>query len=386
MAKKSANGAGSIRKRSDGTWEARYTVGRDPKTGKQVRKSVYGKTQAEVRRKLTQTVADIDNHTYMEPVKLSLGEWMEIWLGEYCGGVKLRTLKSYESTAKYRIIPFLGAIPLAKLTPVALQKYYNDTLAGELAGREPVSPKTVHNIHGIIHKALSQAVAIGYLKANPADACTLPKKQRKEMHVLDEAQTKAFLAAVEGDPFHPLLLTALFTGMREGELLGLTWEGVDFKAGTIRVFQQLQLVSGEYLVLPPKNSKPRTITPAPYVMDMLRKEKASQAQKQLLAGPAWCPDGYVFADDLGGHLRRHTLYNHFKRIAVGMGCPEVRFHDLRHTYAVSALRAGIDVKTVSTNLGHATVAFTLDVYGHVTREMQKSSADKMQAYISALQA
>ena len=385
MAKRAAQGAGSIRKR--GTyWEARYTIGRDPETGKQVRKSVYGKTQAEVRRKLTQALADIDSGTYTDPVRMSFGAWLDIWLSEYCGGIKPRTLDLYQKSAKYRIYPFLGAYPLQNLSPVILQKYYNASLSGELDGIEAISAKTVHNIHGIIHKALNQAVSVGYLKSNPADMCILPKKEKKEMCVLNEAQTKEFLKAIEGDRFERLYLVALFTGMRQGELLGLTWDAVDFETGTIRVYQQVQSIKGKRTLVPPKNGKPRTIVPAAYVMELLKREKTAQAEKRLLAGPMWVAENCVFSDDLGNFLSARTIYGRFKKIAADIGCPNVRFHDLRHTYAVSALRAGIDVKTVSTNLGHATVAFTLDVYGHVTQEMQKDSAQKMQDYITSLKA
>ena len=386
MAKRTAQGAGSIRQRADGLWEARYTVGRDPATGKQVQKSVYGKTQQEVRKKLTAAASDLDKGIYSEPQKITLGEWLCIWLEQYCGAVKPRTLTLYHSTVEYRVAPFLGALPLSRLTPVILQKFYNDSLAGELKEVPPVSAKTVRNIHGILHKALQQAVSVGYLKANPAAACVLPKVEKKEMQVLNEAQTKAFLQAIESEPFRRLFLVALFTGMREGELLGLTWDSVDFTAGTIRVYQQLQRHQGAFVLMSPKNGKPRTISPAPYVMDLLWQERTAQTEARLLAGPLWEKSGYVFTDKLGRHLNQQTVFKHFKAAVRRIDCPQVRFHDLRHSYAVAALRAGIDVKTVSANLGHATVAFTLDIYGHVTDEMRRASADKMQAYIATLKA
>lgn len=387
MAKKSAQGSGSIRQRKDGLWEARYTIGRDPATGKQIRKSVYGKTQQEVRKKMTAANADIDKGIYTEPSKITFSQWLEIWLSEYCGAVKPRTLTLYQNTVKIRVKPFLGQIQLCRLTPVIFQKYYNDSIKGNLKGLDAISAKTVKNVHGIIHKALQKAVELGYLKSNPVSACVLPKAQRKELHPLNEAQTKAFMKALEREPFRRLFLVALFTGIREGELLGLTWEAVNFEDGTIRIFQQLQRHNGKYSFFPPKNNKSRIIAPAPYVMDLLREERKAQTEKRLLAGKLWDNKmNLIFTFEDGRNLTHQWIYKKFKDITADIGIFDVRFHDLRHSYAVAALRMGDDVKTVSENLGHASVAFTLDVYGHVTDEMKKSSAERMQAYITALNA
>ena len=384
---KSAKGAGSIRQRPNGLWEARFSAGRDPATGKIIRKSVYGRTQKEVRKKLTEATAAVDSGTYTAPEKITFGQWLSIWLDEYCGGVKPRTRELYQNTVEYRIRPFLGGVRLVSLSPVMLQGYYNQSTAGQLEGVPAISGKTLHNVHGIIHKALQQAVSVGYLKTNPADACILPKYQRRELRPLDEQEPRAFFAAREGDPLRRLFLVALFTGMREGETMGLCWDGVDFAAGTISIRQQLQRHERKYIIVPPKNGKPRLILPAPFVMQLLREEKTAQAEAQLKAGALWENEqGFVFTNQIGQHMKRQTVYKHFKNVVEAIGLPSVRFHDLRHSYAVAAIRAGDDLKTVSENLGHASVSFTLDVYGHVTGDMRKSSADKMQNYIAALQA
>lgn len=384
---KSAKGAGSIRQRPNGLWEARFSAGRDPATGKIIRKSVYGRTQKEVRKKLTEATAAVDSGTYTAPEKITFGQWLSIWLEEYCGAVKPRTRELYQNTVEYRIRPFLGGVRLVSLSPVMLQGYYNQSTAGQLEGVPAISGKTLRNVHGIIHKALQQAVSIGYIKTNPADACILPKYQRRELRPLDEQETRAFIAALEGEPLRRLFLVALFTGMREGEIMGLCWDSVDFSAGTITIRQQLQRHQHAYILTTPKNGKTRKIQPAPFVMQILREEKADQAKARLQAGAVW-EDGpaYVFTNAIGQHMKRQTIYQHFKKLVTSLGLPEVRFHDLRHSYAVAAIRAGDDLKTVSENLGHASVSFTLDVYGHVTGDMRKSSADRMQQYISALQA
>lgn len=384
-ATRNPQGAGTIRKRSDGRWEARYTLGRDPGTGKQVQRSVYGKSQGEVRKKLAALTVSLDQGTYTEPAKITVAQWLDIWVEDFCTSVKPRTKALYQSSVESRIKPALGAVRLSELNTAMIQRFYNDVLEGK-KGERKLSPKTVRNLHGILHKALSQAVEIGYIPNNPAAACKLPRVTKPEIRPLDEEETRAFLSQAQGDDYERLFLVALFTGMREGELLGLPWDGVDFEAGTISITQQLQLHQGAYRMAPPKNSKPRLIAPAPFVMEVLREQQQIQKAWKLKAGPLWEDGGLVFTNERGQHLASRTLSRHFKNIVEQIGLPDTRFHDLRHTYAVAALRAGDDPKTVSENLGHASVAFTLDVYGHVTEQMRLDSAGRMQAYIDRLQA
>ena len=192
------------------------------------------------------------------------------------------------------------------------------------------------------------------------------------------------MKAIQGHRYEMLYTVTLFTGMREGEALGLMWECVDFKKGTILINKQMQREkkkNGQYLLVPTKNGKSRTITPAPWVLKLLRTQRAKQAEQQLRAGPIWEDSGLVFTNELGHHLAIHTVYKDFKQIAASIGCPDARFHDLRHSYAVAAIRSGDDIKTVQDNLGHATAAFTLDVYGHVTDQMKRESAARMESYI-----
>lgn len=380
---RAAQGAGTIRQRKNGRWEARYTVGRDPGTGKQIQRSVYGDTQQEVRKKLAQLTASLDAGTYKEPCKMTVGQWLDIWAADYLGGVKPFTVRSYSDQIRNHIKPALGSVKLEALNAHTIQEFYN-SLGAEREGKPGLSPKTVKNIHGVLHKALQQAVKIGYLRFNPADACELPRAVRKELKPLDEEQSKAFLTAIQGHRFEMLYTVTLFTGMREGEALGLLWDCVDFKKGTILINKQLQREkkkNGQYLLVPTKNGKSRTITPAPWVMKLLRTQRARQSEQQLRAGPMWEDSGLVFTNELGHHLAIHTVYKDFKQIAVSIGRPDARFHDLRHSYAVAAIRSGDDIKTVQGNLGHATAAFTLDVYGHVTDQMKQESAARMESYI-----
>ena len=387
---RAAQGAGTIRQRKDGRWEARYTVGRDPGTGKQVQRSVYGATQQEVRKKLAQLTAALDAGTYKEPCKMTVGQWLDIWSADYLGGVKPFTVRSYSDQIRNHIKPALGSVKLEALNAHTIQAFYN-SLGAEREGKPGLSPKTVKNVHGVLHKALQQAVALGYLRFNPSDACTLPRVVRKPIKPLDEEQSKAFLKAIQGHRFENLFTVTLFTGMREGEVLGLTWDCIDFHTGIVSVEKQMQLHQDKgskgYELVSPKNGRSRTIAAAQTVLARLQQQRRWQMQQKLLLGSDWQnPEGLVFTNEFGTHLTKPTVYREYKRIVAAMGCPNARFHDLRHSYAVAAIRAGDDIKTVQGNLGHATAAFTLDVYGHVTDQMKRESADRMERFIRTVSA
>lgn len=380
------SGGGTLRKRPDGRWEARCTLGVDPKTGKQRQKSVYGRTQREARQKLSQIVAELDAGTYHEPCKMTLGEWLDIWLEDYQSGVKESTAYLYRRQAELYLRPALGKFRLEQLDAHTIQHLYNQLAKGG-PDKDPLSPKTIKNIHGVLHKALQQAVLLNYIRFNPTSACTLPRAVKKEIHPMNDQQTAQFLERIQGNPYELLLKVDLFTGLREGELLGLPWDCVDFERGTILVRQQLrreQRKGGQYYITQPKNNKSRRLMPAPSVMNLLRMQKARQAQQRLLAGPAWQDSGLVFTNEFGRYVSYRAVYDSFKRIVRQMGLPDLRIHDLRHTYAVNAIRAGDDIKTVQSNLGHATAAFTLDVYGHFTDDMRRDSSQRMEKFISGL--
>ena len=279
MAKRAAHGAGSIRKKTvlrNGKeyayWEARLTVGVDPGTGKQIRRSFSGKTQREVREKMQAAAVTVNDSTYQEPSKLTVSDWLDIWLTEYTGDVKPLTRSTYKNKVESAIEPALGAVKLQMLKTPQIQKMLNDLQRGT-SGRKSLSAKTVKDIYGILHRALGQAVEVGYLRINPSDACKLPRVERAEIKPLDEAQTAAFLNAIRGQSFERLFIVDLLTGLRQGELLGLRWKDVDFDAGTVTVAQQLlksKEKGGEYFFGSLKNDKTRLLTPAPSVMKALR--------------------------------------------------------------------------------------------------------------------
>ena len=293
---------------------------------------------------------------------------------------------NYEKNIRLYLKPNLGATKLENLKPHLVQKVYNDL--GKAHGDKPgLSAKSIRCVHGVLHKALEQAVKLGYLRNNPTDVCELPRVVRKEMATLDIADIARFMEAIKGHPYETVYLVTLYTGMREGEVMGLTWDCVDFQRGAITIKKQLQLIplsKGEYRVVPTKNSKVRVITVADDVMALLREQRQKQAEWREQAGKLWHDGGYVFTDELGEHLKTLTVYKNFKRIVTAIDRPEVRFHDLRHSYALLAIRSGDDIKTIQSNLGHATAAFTLDVYGHTSESMKQASANRMQKVINSI--
>lgn len=385
-ANRNAKGMGTIRQRQDGRWEARYTLGRDPGTGKQIQKSIYGKSRKEAQQKLIRTMIAIEDGLYTPPSKLTLGEWLDIWLAEYTGGLKPLTRSTYEGQIKNRIKPCLGAVHLSELKTAQIQQFYN-TLYNGSTKMGKLAPKTIKNIHGVLHKALKQAVELGYIKINPSDICQLPRVPKAEIKPLNEEQISDFLQAIKGHPLERLFLVTLFTGMRQGEVLGLTWDCVDFNRGCILIKKQLikeRKAGGKYLFASLKNDKTRRITPAPSIMEVLLKQKEGQNIWQAQAGCEWEDSGLVFTNEYGRYLTHITVYRNFKAIMAQIGSPQTRFHDLRHSYAVAALRSGDDVKTVQETLGHYTAAFTLDVYGHVSEQMRWESAQRMENFIQNL--
>lgn len=382
MATKKANGSGTIRKRADGRWEGKYTLGYDPKTGKLIRKSVYGKTQKEVRLALSKIVSEMDSGTYAEPSKMKVSQWLDEWLASYTMNIKPATRSAYEEHIRVHIKPSLGDIPLKQLSTRDIQQLYTNLLK-----ERELSPKTVRNIHGVLHRTLEQAKLLGYIRVNPADAAVTPRVEKKQVETLDAEDIGKFLAAIRGTKYEYPLFVAVFTGLRQGELLGLTWDCVDFEHGMLLINKQHNRVKGdtEFRFASLKNDKARVLTAADEVMEVLKLQKERQTAWAAALGDGWSnPDHLVFTTEFGRYINNKILYQNFKRIMRKLGKPDLRFHDLRHTYAVNSLRAGDDIKTVQENLGHATASFTLATYAHATPGMKRESAKRMTEFIRSV--
>ena len=307
------------------------------------------------------------------------------------GDKKYGTVRNYKNVCKYHIIPYIGQYRLSELKPYTIQALYN-RLGREEDDKKALSPKTIHNVHGVLSKALNQAVWNEMIRSNPTQLTTRPRKTRKNITTLSDEQIQKFGALVEQDSYHAILKFILFSGVRESEAIGLTWDCIDFDRGTIRIYHQMlkrTKEAGGYTLASLKNDKERLLTPPPMLLSMLKEQKREQVEQRMKAGPAWRgwnsveeqKTGLVFTTEFGDHYCPQTVYAHFKKIARQIGAEKANVHSLRHTYAVLCLQNGDDVKAVQSNLGHATAAFTLDVYGHVSEKMKQDSANRMEAYM-----
>ena len=389
MPRKAAFGSGTIRKKEmtvNGTkyvyWEGRYMAGRDPLTGKPVRKSITGKTQKEVAQKLREVVSTGAESAYNPNSGITVEKWLNMWITDYAGEKKDSTISNYKTWIDYRIAPALGKIKLENLQSNDIQRFYNGL-------KKSISAKTIKNIHGVLHSALAQAVRSRIIPYNPADACVLPKVEKRELTPVVDNNLAAFLDAIKGNKFEDVYLVDVFTGMRQGEILGLTWDCVDFNKNQICVNKQLARIrnsGGAHVLRSTKKDNIRYIAIPGIIVDRL---KAIQQRQKALAAEEPCTYrnemNLVFTDDAGKYLVANTVYRNLKKIFAQIGIPESRFHDLRHSYAVALLEADVDVKTLQMNLGHSNISTTLDVYAHVTQKLKTRSAEKLEKFVSDLQ-
>lgn len=269
------------------------------------------------------------NGTYLSPTKLTVGDWVDDWVENFLTAVKPCTRDSYRTTAAVHIKPLLGAKKLQELSLRDVQLWVNALVNGSKKGKG-LSPKTVKNVHGVLHKALEQACELGYITKNPATGAKLPEVVRKTITPLNRDEVKKFVRFCRNQRFELIFLVTLFSGVREGEVLGLTWSCVDFEHDTITIDKQLQKIrkgDGSYRLVPTKSSKSRIIRLAPYVMNLLRRQKSIQDRWRIEAGSAWSDEwGLVFTNELGKHFSAQTLYLDFKKLAALIGRPDARFH------------------------------------------------------------
>lgn len=376
MAKRRANGEGSIRKRKDGRWEGRYTVGRDPKTGKQIFKNVLGKTQSEVKAKLEKAIQESRGLDIVKAQSYTVGQWLDVWF-EYYAKVKVRpsSHKTYQGYIKNHIKPRIGDISLTKLTTLDLQVMYQELLTEGRVDRiesqhqpKGLSAKTVRNLNQIISSAMKLAIQQKLISSNPADGCALPRIEHKEMKTLSSDQLAAFLNEAKRTGTFELYYIDLATGLRRGELLGLKWQDIDLDSGVIHVHRQVGRINGKVQEAPLKTKNAyRNISIGADAVSILREKKKQDGGRSA----------YAFPSPTGGPMSPDSVLHMLHRVLDRAGLPELRFHDLRHTFATLALQNGVDIKTVSGMLGHFSAGFTLDTYAHVTTAAQKQAANTM---------
>jgi len=374
MAKRRGNGEGTITRRKDGRWEARYTAQTEngPK-----RKVLYGKTRQEVAKKLTKAMADRDGGLVFDDEKLSLGEYLDRWLNDSVrDNVRPRTLDNYRLQVWQHIAPALGRIKLKNLSPGHVQRLYRSKLDAGL------KPSSVRTIHAALHRALKQAVRWGLVPRNVTDAVDPPKLVREEINALSPEETRRFLATARGDRLEALYVLAIHCGPRRGELLGLRWSDVDLDAGTLRINRQLQRMrDGSGLVFSePKNKKARrTIRLTKAASEALRRHRKRQAEEKLY-GTLYEDQDLIFATTIGTPLEPSNIDNRsFKPLLVEAGLRPIRFHDLRHTCATLMLSQGVNPKIAQERLGHSTISQTMDTYSHVLPDMQDRAAAALES-------
>ena len=376
MAKKRANGEGNIRKRKDGRWEGRYTAGYDEKTGKRLIKNVLGKTQAEVKEKLTKAVAEAETVDVRRANEYTLGTWLQTWYELYAKPhLRFSTAEYYRRGIELHITPRIGDIPLKKLTGRDLQWLYKDLqehgrLREAQKGKQPgLSDSTIRGIHTMLHNALDRAVKERLIVRNPADDCVPPKISKYEMKILPPEQIKSYLTAADQRGVLPMFYLELISGLRKGELVALQWTDLDIENKTISVSKQ----AGRNSAGEPDITRPKT-------ENSIRKISIPQDAVDLLVAEhqKHPSNPWMFPSPKTGEMYHpDSVVNIHKKILKDAGLEHLRFHDLRHTFATLALQNGVDVKTVSSMLGHFDAGFTLRTYTHVTRQMQESAAEKM---------
>jgi integrase len=386
-AKRRGNHEGCIVRRTDGRWMALMTSGRDPATGKLQRIALYGKTRQDVAEKLTQALSDHSRGTFVAPHKLTVGEWLDAWLKDYKQpSLRPVSYDSYAMMVRYHLKPALGHIALKDFRPDQVQRFYNDKRDAGL------SPRTVRYLHTILHGALKQAMKNQLVMRNVSEATTLPTGKTRKMQPLTLEQVNQFLTAMKEDRLFPALFLELGTGLRRGEILALRWRDLDLDAGVLHVRQTLVRVRNHdaadgyrktrLLIQEPKTHHSRRTIPIPEdIVEALKHHKAQQAQEKLLLGQAYDDQGLVFCQANGKLLDPRNFTRYFERMLKQAGLPHIRFHDGRHTFATLMLELGEAPKVVQTMLGHTKIATTLDIYSHVSIDMERKAAAKLNAVL-----
>lgn len=374
MAKKRGNNEGTIYRRKDGTWCSQITIGRDPKAGKEKRVTFYGKTRQEAADKLNKALNDVKQGTFVEPTKLTVGEWLDTWLEDYKKlELRLTSWERYKGLSDNHIKPAIGSIVLKDLRPQHLQQLYNEKV------KEGLAPATIRKIHNVIHAALNQALKNQLVVRNVSEATTLPSTGKREVGSLTPEEMDYFLNVVAEDRLSAAFVCLLGTGLRRGELLALTWQDVDLAEGVIHVRRGLVRTKEKGLIFrEPKTVKSRRSIPLPDdVVASLKAHKVRQNQEKLLLGLAYQDSGLVFCSEVGTPIEPRNFNRKFYQLREKAGIEGVNLHSLRHTYATRLLEAGESLKVVQELLGHSKIAMTADIYSHVSPELKREAVAKL---------
>ena len=372
MAKRRPQGDGTIRKRSDGRWEARIIIGHK-NDGSPMYKSAFAKTQKSALKQLHQLLDLYRDVDLTEECRMTLGEWMDKWMDEYMiFTIKENTIKGYRSQIDHQIKPFIGHKQLASLTTADIQKFYNKIKKEGRVHPHPIhghvlSDSMVRKIHMMLHEAMEVAVRERYIVRNPTDNTTIPKKTTTEKQVLNDSQLNRFLEAIQGEPYwHDFFYVEVMTGLRRGEICGIKWSDIDFNEGTLCIKRSVSTKEGGGVSIGETKTDAgvRTIIMPPSVATLLWKKRSDAINE-------WVFPHYTNPSD---PLHPSSAYKKLKTLLKRLELPLLRFHDLRHTFATQATDGGVDPKTLAGILGHTDASFTLDTYTHVTSDMQRGAS------------
>lgn len=377
MSKRGQN-EGSIYKRKDGRWAGAVSLGYVG--GKLKRKVMYAATRAEVQRRLTGILRDQQSGIPIIGERQTLADFLERWLCDVVApSVRPRTLTSYAQLVRLHLTPALGRVPLAKLTPQHVQKFMNDKLAAGLSAR------TVQYLRAVLRRALSQALRWNLVARNVATLVDAPKMKRKAVRVMSPDEVTLFLEALRGQRFEALLILAISTGLRQGELLGLRWVDVDLAASVVHVRHGIQRLNGKLTLTEPKTERSRRTIRLPQIATRaLQTQRARQSEERLAAGERWSDLGFVFATSIGTPLDARNLTRHFARILKRAGLAGFRFHSLRHSCASLLLTQHVPARAVMELLGHSEIRLTLDTYSHVMPQLMTEAANAMDDALGAV--
>jgi integrase len=361
VAKKRSNGEGSITRRKDGLYMARYTV--QTATGTK-RKTLYGKNREDVAEKLVDALSNRNQGLVFDAGSQTVGEYMEQWLQTSAReSVRESTYESYRNQVRRYVVPAIGRVKLKRLSAMQIQGMYRAMLDRGL------SPRTVQYTHAVLHRALRQAVRWGLVPRNVSEDVDRPRLRPEEIRPLNRHQARHLLntAGESGDRFEALYVLALHTGMRPGELLGLKWEDVNFDEGGLQLNRAL---AGKNLTAPKTKRSRRRIDLSTASIAALKAHRKRQLEERMQKAGLWRDHGLVFPSTVGTPLFHRNVVRAFKDLLKRAGLPQsTRLYDLRHTCATLLLGSNVHPKYVQELLGHASIALTLDTYSHVLRGM-----------------
>jgi integrase len=366
-----AKGEGSVFRRSDGRWVMQIWLG-------DKYKQTYVKSEKEGYAKLKVAQRELEQGTFPTQPDQLLKQYLEYWLEEISKPtVKVSTYVKYRKLIHSYIIPALGSVKLQKLTPQQVNALYRQK------EKDGLQPKTINSIHGVLHKALDDAIKWGYVSRNVCDVVSPPRLVKSERPFLALDQAKKLLEVVDGDRLEPAIMLALLMGMRRGEILALRWTDVNFENATIKImrtvdyYPKLGFVEDEAKT---DDSKRKLVMPS-LVIDMLKSHRIQQKALKSKTGDKWEDRNLVFTDFRGGYFNPRYLEKKFKELLAKAGLPAIRFHDLRHSAATLLLEMGVDLKVIQLILGHSNINITSATYLHGSLSLQRDAMDKWDSAI-----